>query len=125
VTTGCDPIHEKMLRPLTAQIDWRRQSVKLPRAIRAAMVCGLRSLHFVVANPTRKVFVAPGLRSAKMLGSAVVPDARRCSPGRLRWLTISRAHLMAGEVHFFTTSSRKNANPFVGATPGAIGRCSL
>ena len=25
VTKGCDPIHEKMLRPLTAQIDWRRQ----------------------------------------------------------------------------------------------------
>jgi hypothetical protein len=25
VLTGNDPIHEKMLRPLTAQIDWRRQ----------------------------------------------------------------------------------------------------
>lgn len=36
VLKGNDPIHEKMLRPLTAQIDWRRQR-EMWRVARAAV----------------------------------------------------------------------------------------
>ena len=33
VTTGRDPIHEKMLRPLAAQISWRRQRKSWSRIV--------------------------------------------------------------------------------------------